>query len=206
MRQRIFGLALGYEDLNDQQTMREDPALQVVSGCQPEEEQPLASPSTLCRLENRISRPTLVALSRILVDQFLDSFSETPEELTLDLDATDDLVHGNQQQRFFHGYYKSYCFLPLYVFCGEQLLCAYLRPSKIDAAKHARAITKLLVGAIRDRWPQVKITIRADSGFCRWKLLRWCENNDVSYIIGIGRNRVLERMVAKLLQRSDIDR
>ena len=203
LAQRIISIALGYEDLNDQLTMREDPALQVVSGCQPEEDQPLASPSTLCRLENRINRSTLVALSQVLVDQFLDSFAEPPEELTLDLDATDDLVHGNQQQRFFHGYYKSYCFLPLYVFCGEQLLCAYLRPSKIDAAKHARAITKLLVRAIRTRWPQVKITIRADSGFCRWKLLRWCENNDVSYIIGIGRNRVLERRVAELLQRAE---
>ena len=203
LAQRIFSLALGYEDLNDQQTMRVDPALQLVAGCSPDAEEPMASPSTLCRLENRITRRTLVRLSAVFVEQFLDSHDTPPEEITLDFDATDDRVHGSQEQRFFHGYYKSYCFLPLYVFCGDQLLCAYLRPSKIDAAKHARAITKLLVDAIRQRWPDVKITIRGDSGFCRWRLMRWCDDHGVSYIFGLGRNKVLERRIAELLEQAE---
>jgi hypothetical protein len=205
LTQRIVSLALGYEDLNDQQTMRVDPALQAAAGCAPEEDQPLASPPTLCRLENRITRQTSVKLSAVLVNQFLDSFDEPPAELTLDFDATDDRIHGQQEGRFYHGYYKSYCFLPLYVFCGDQLLCAYLRPSKIDGAKHARAITKLLVDAIRERWPEVKITIRGDGGFCRWRLMRWCDNHGVSYIFGMGRNPVLKRRVAELLQQAESD-
>lgn len=203
LTQRIVSIALGYEDLNDQQTMRFDPALQATAGCPPEEDQPLASPSTLCRLENRMSRKTLVKLSGVLVKQFLDSFDELPNEITLDFDATDDLIHGQQEGRFYHGYYKNYCFLPLYVFCGDKLLCAYLRPSKIDGAKHARAITKLLVDAIRARWPDVKITIRGDSGFCRWRLMRWCDNHGVFYIFGLGRNAVLKRRVAELMQQAE---
>lgn len=203
LTQRIVSLALGYEDLNDQQTMRVDPALQTAARCSPEEDEPLASPSTLCRLENRITRKTLVRLSAVLVNQFLDSYDKPPDEMTLDLDATDDRVHGQQEGRFYHGYYKSYCFLPLYVFCGDQLLCAYLRPSKIDGAKHARAITKLLVDAIRARWPEVKITIRGDSGFCRWRLMRWCDNHGISYIFGLGRNAVLKRRVAELMQQAE---
>lgn len=203
LAQRICSLALGYEDLNDQQTMRVDPALQLVAGCSPDADDPMASPSTLCRLENRITRQALVRLSAVLVEQFLDSHDTPPDEITLDFDATDDRVHGSQEQRFFHGYYKSYCFLPLYVFCGDQLLCAYLRPSKIDAAKHARAITKLLVDAIRQRWPDVKIIIRGDSGFCRWRLMRWCDNHSVSYIFGLARNQVLERRIAELLEQAE---
>lgn len=203
LAQRIMSLALGYEDLNDQQAMRFDPALQTVSSGSLEEDQPLASPSTLCRLENRITRATLVRLSTILVEKFLASFSEPPPEITLDFDATDDRVHGQQEQRFFHGYYKSYCFLPLYVFCGDQLLCAYLRPSNIDGAKHSRAITKLLVEAIRKRWPEVRITIRADSGFCRWRWMRWCDRHHVSYILGLAGNKVLERRVADLLEQAE---
>ena len=205
LAQRIVSLALGYEDLNDQETLRVDPALQIVAGCSPEEDDPMASPSTLCRLENRITRKTLVRLSTLFVEQFLDSYDTPPDEITLDFDATDDRVHGTQDERFFHGYYKSYCFLPLYVFCGDQLLCAYLRPSKIDGAKHARAITKLLVDAIRERWPNVKITIRGDSGFCRWRLMRWCDNHGVSYIFGLARNKVLERRIAELLQQAELD-
>ncbi|MFO0911427.1 MAG: IS1380 family transposase [Pirellulales bacterium] len=203
LAQRVISLALGYEDLNDQQTMRTDPALQTVSGCSPETDRPLASPSTLCRLENRIDRATLGKLSAVLVEQFLNSFQEPPREITLDFDATDDRVHGNQEKRFFHGYYQSYCFLPLYVFCGDQLLCAYLRPSNIDGAKHSRAITKLLVTAIRNRWPEVKITLRADSGFCRWRLMRWCDKHDVSYILGVAGNKILERRVAGLLEQAE---
>ena len=203
LAQRIFSITLGYEDLNDQQTMRADPALQTAVGCEPEEESPLASPPTLCRLENRVNRKALVRMSKVLVDTFLASHQKPPKEITLDFDATDDPVHGNQERRFFQGYYNHYCFLPLYVFCGEHLLCAYLRPSNIDAAKHSRAITKLLVDYIRQRWPDVKITIRGDSGFCRWRLMRWCEKHGVSYILGLARNQVLERRIERLMEKAE---
>lgn len=193
--QRIMAIAQGYEDVNDHETLRRDAALQVATGCSPEEETPLTSPSTLCRLENRITRKTIVDLHRVMVDQFLDSHQKPPKEITLDFDATDDPTHGNQEHRFFHGYYRHYCFLPLYVFCGEQILCAYLRPSKIDGAKHSQAILKLLVDHIRKRWPHVKIVIRGDGGFCRRKLMRWCDRHDVGYIFGIARNKILARRI-----------
>ena len=204
LAQRIFSIALGYEDLNDQQTMRTDAALQVAAGVEPLEQEPMASPSTLCRLENRVLRQTLVRLSKILVDQFISSYETPPEEITLDFDATDDPVHGQQEGRFFHGYYRHYCFLPLYVFCGSQPLVAYLRPSKIDGAKHAKAITKLLVQHLRQAWPDVKITIRGDGGFCRWKLMRWCEKHDVLYCLGACRNKVLERHAADLMRQAEV--
>jgi len=202
LAQRIFSIALGYEDLNDQQSMRTDAALQVAAGVAPVEAEPMASPSTLCRLENRVLRQTCVRLSKILVDQFTASYPTPPEEITLDFDATDDPVHGQQEGRFFHGYYRRYCFLPLYVFCGSQPLLAYLRPSKIDGAKHAKAITKLLVEYLRAVWPEVKITIRGDGGFSRWKLLRWCEKHDVSYCVGTCRNKVLERHAEALMEQA----
>lgn len=203
LAQRIFSIALGYEDLNDQQTMRTDAALQTAAGVAPEEDQPMASPSTLCRLENRVLRQTLVRLSRILVDQFIASHKTPPQEITLDFDATDDPVHGEQEGRFFHGYYRHYCFLPLYVFCGSQPLVAYLRPSKIDGAKHAMAITRLLVGYLRQQWPDVKITIRGDGGFGRWKLMRWCEKHGVFYCLGISCNKVLQQHAAGLMQQAE---
>jgi hypothetical protein len=205
LAQRIFSIALGYEDLNDQQTMRTDAALQVAAGVDAEEDNPLASPSTLCRLENRVLRQTLVRLSKILVDQFIASHKTPPKEITLDFDATDDPVHGQQEGRFFHGYYRHYCFLPLYVFCGSQPLVAYLRPSKIDGAKHAKAITKLLVKYLREAWPDVKITIRGDGGFSRWKLMRWCEKHGVFYCLGTCRNQVLERHAAPLMTQAEND-
>jgi hypothetical protein len=205
LAQRIFSIALGYEDLNDQQTMRTDAALQAAAGVECEEDQPMASPSTLCRLENRVFRKTLVRLSRILVDQFIASYDSPPEEITLDFDATDDRVHGQQEGRFFHGYYRHYCFLPLYVFCGSQPLLAYLRPSKIDGAKHAKAIVKLLVEYLRESWPEVKITIRGDGGFCRWKLMRWCEKHDVCYCLGACRNQVLERHADALMKQAEAE-
>ncbi len=167
LAQRITAIALGYEDLNDHQTLRSDPALQLAAGEAPPAEAPLASPPTLCRLENRIDRATLVRMAAVLVDQFIAAHPEPPESLILDFDATDDPVHGHQEGRFFHGYYDQHCFLPLYVFCGDELLVAYLRPSNIDASKHARAILKLLVQRFRAVWPAVQITIRGDSGFCR---------------------------------------
>jgi hypothetical protein len=122
------------------------------------------------------------------------AIAKPPDELILDFDATDDLVHGNQDRRFFHGYYDNYCFLPLYVFCGSRLLVAYLRPANIDAALHSGAILKLLVKRIRQQWPNVRIIFRGDSGFCRWKLMRWADRNNVRYIIGLARNAVLERL------------
>jgi hypothetical protein len=204
LAQRIVAIALGYEDGNDHQTLRKDPALQTAADCSPVEDDAMASPPTLCRLENRIDRKTLVDLAGVLVEQFLASHDEPPEEIVLDLDATDDPTHGSQEGRFFHGYYGNYCFLPLYVFCGEQILCAYLRPSNIDAAKHSRAIVKLLVKRIRQEWPGVKIVLRADSGFCRWRLMRWCEKHGVSYIFGIARNQVLERCIAPLMNEAEV--
>jgi hypothetical protein len=200
--QRVYGLALGYEDLNDHQTLRTDPALQLAAGRVPDENIALASPPTLCRLENRIDRPTLIRIAGVLVDQFIASRAQPPEHLILDFDATDDPVHGRQEGRFFHGYYDHYCFLPLYVFCGDELLTAYLRPSKIDASQHARALLKLLVRRLRQAWPAVKITIRADSGFCRWRLMRWCDSHGIGYVLGLARNPVLERLAADEIARA----
>lgn len=200
LAQRIFSLALGYEDLNDQQTLRDDPVLQVAVGKTACEDAPLASPPTLCRLENRVSRKALVKMSAFPVEHFLASHKKPPAEIVLDFDATDDPIHGQQEGRFYQGYYRHYCFLPLYVFCGGFLLCALLRPSNIDGAKHARAVTKLLVDRIRREWPEVKITIRGDSGFCRRKLMRWCEKHEVNYVFGLARNPVLERRIAPLME------
>lgn len=203
LAQRILAIAAGYEDENDHQTLRGDPALQVATGRMPEEDSPLGSPSTLCRLENRINRQTIWRLQEVLVEQFLDSYSEPPAEITLDLDATDDPTHGEQEGRFFHGYYRHYCYLPLYVFCDEHLLVGYLRPSNIDAAKHSRGIVKLLVEKIRQRWPEVRITLRGDSGFCRWRLLRWCEKHRVNYLFGLARNSRLEALSRELEQQAE---
>ena len=196
LRQRIYGLALGYEDLNDHDTLRKDLAWQ--SGVERGEE--LASSPTLCRLENRADRRTAAAMSRVLVEQFVKSFKAAPAELILDFDATDDRVHGLQKGRFFHGYYGDWCFLPLYVFCGEQLLVSYLRPSNIDVAKHAWAILKLLVTRLRQAWPSSKIIFRGDSGFCRWKMLRWCERHGVDYIVGLAKNSRLLALAAESRQ------
>jgi hypothetical protein len=201
--QRVMAIALGYEDLNDHQTLRTDPVLQLAAGMPPSEELTLASPSTLCRLENRIGRRTLVQLAEVLVDQFLATHATPPDHLILDFDATDDRIHGNQEGRFFHGYYDHHCFLPLYIFCGDELLTAYLRPSNIDAAKHSRALLKLLVQKLRAAWPEVKITIRADSGFCRWRLMRWCDSHGIGYVLGLARNPVLERTARDERERAE---
>lgn len=192
LAQRIFGIALGYEDLNDHQSLRQDPLFQVLTERGIKDDFPLASPPTLCRLENRVDRPALVGMAKVFVDTFIASHPTIPEELVLDFDATDDVVHGSQENRFFHGYYDQYCFLPLYVFCGDQLLAAYLRPANIDGAHHSRAILKLLVQRFRQVWPKVRIVFRGDSGFCRWRLLRWCDRHQVKYIVGLARNSVLE--------------
>jgi hypothetical protein len=201
LAQRIFGIAAGYEDLNDHQRLRDDPLWQILTDHPGSDTHPqLASPPTLCRLENRISRRTTMNMAAVVVDTFIASFAVPPQHLMLDLDATDFEIHGHQERRFFHGYYDSYCFLPLYIFCGSQLLVAYLRPSQCDASLHVRAILRLLVARLRAAWPTVKITIRGDSGFCRWKLMRWCDRNDISYFLGLKRNPVLERK-AEVLSR-----
>jgi hypothetical protein len=196
LRQRIYGLALGYEDLNDHDTLRRDLAWQSAI----ERGEELASSPTLCRLENRADRGTAGAMSRVIVEQFIASFKTVPSELILDFDATDDRVHGGQEGRFFHGYYGDWCFLPLYVFCGEQLLVSYLRPSNIDVARHAWAILKLLVTRLRQTWPGVKIIFRGDSGFCRWKMLRWCERHGVDYIVGLAKNSRLLALAGEGMQ------
>jgi hypothetical protein len=199
LRQRIYGLALGYEDLNDHDSLRHDLLWQTAT----DRTEELGSCSTLCRLENRAGRKEAWLIHQVLFEQFVASFSAPPKELILDFDCTDDRVHGMQVGRAFHGYYYDYCFLPLYVFCGEQLLVSYLRPSNIDPAKHAWAILAKLVRALRERWPEVKIILRADSGFCRWKMLRWCESHQVDYIVGIAKNERLKALSAKLEQRAE---
>ncbi len=191
VRQRVHAIALGYEDLNDHDALRDDPVVQTAC----ERDELLASSSTLCRFEQRAERQWSIAIHRELLEQFIASFARPPEELVLDFDATDDPVHGRQPGRFFHGYYDGYCFLPLYVFCGQQLLVAYLRPSNIDASKHAWSILSLLVKRLRQAWPGVRIVFRGDSGFCRHRMLDWCDRNDVRYIVGLARNAVLEREV-----------
>jgi hypothetical protein len=196
LRQRVFGLCQGYEDLNDHDSLRGDLALQTAL----ERDKPAASSPTLCRFENRADRQSAVAIHRTIIDQFIASFKQAPSELVLDFDATDDLVHGNQEGRHFSAYYNNYCFLPLYVFCGEQLLAAYLRPASKDAALHAAAILKLLVTRLRQAWPGVRILFRGDSGFCRTRLLSWCERNDVAYVVGIAQNARLLALAASWRQ------
>lgn len=195
VRQRIYGLALGYEDLNDHDTLRRDLVWQSAVDRDTE----LGSSPTLCRLENRASRASAVAMHRVLVEQFVASFGAAPTELVLDFDATDDRVHGQQEGRAFHAYYGDWCFLPLYVFCGEQLLVSYLRPSNQDAAQHAWAVLKLLVTRLRQAWPQVKLIVRADSGFCRWRMLRWCDRHQVDYLLGLAKNARLLELAKPLL-------
>jgi hypothetical protein len=190
LRQRVYGIVQGYEDLNDHERLREDALLQSLL----DRKEALGSAPTLCRVENRANRAEMGALHREMVETFIASFSQPPEELVLDFDATDDPLHGKQEGRFFHGYYDGYCYLPLYVFCGEQLLVSYLRPSKIDGAKHAWAILALLVERLRQAWPTVRIILRADSGFCRHRMLTWCERHDVGYCVGLAQNTRLNAL------------
>lgn len=192
LRQRVYALAQGYEDLNDHDQLRHDLALQTALG----KVTAGASSPTLCRMEQQADREVAGAIHGVIVDRFIASFATAPTELILDFDATDDPVHGNQEGRFFHGYYDHYCFLPLYVFCGEQLLVSYLRPAKIDGAKHAGAILKLLVKQLRAAWPKVRIIFRGDSGFCRRRILSWCERNGVGYLVGLARNPRIEYLAS----------
>ncbi len=184
LRQRVYAVALGHEDVNDHGALRDDLALQTAVG----RDERLASASTVGRLDRAADRAWAWAAHMSMVEGFIAAFDRAPEELVLDFDATDDAVHGRQVGRFFHGYYDHYCFLPLYVFCGDHLLVSYLRPSNVDGAKHAWAILALLVKRLRQAWPEVRIILRADSGFCRHKMLSWCERKEVGYIIGLAKN------------------
>lgn len=202
--QRVIGIALGYEDLNDHDELRNDPVLAVLASklaAQRSDCAPLAGKSTLNRLELSRAEPTryhkishdTAAIESLFVDLFLGAHTKPPKQIVLDLDATDDPLHGNQEGKFFHGYYDSYCYLPLYIFCGRHLLAAKLRRANVDAAAGAVEETARLVAQIRRRWPRVRILLRGDSGFCRDALMAWCEANRVDYVFGLARNERLEQ-------------
>ena len=197
--QRVAGIALGYEDLNDHDELRHDPVLATLAGklaAQRSDCAPLAGKSRLNRLELSRAEPTryarlaadTAAIEKLFVDLFLDAHNSAPKQITLDLDATDDPLHGHQEGRFFHGYYDCYCYLPLYVFCGRHLLAAKLRQSNADASAGAVEEVARIVSQIRARWPCVRILLRADSGFAREALMAWCESNKVDYLFGLARN------------------
>ena len=222
--QRVYGLALGYEDLNDHDDLRRDPLLAVLVGKEdPEGEgrirqqdkgKAMAGKSTLNRLELTPAEPTAAELrykkivmkpeeiDRLLVDVFLESYTEPPEQIVLDVDATDDPLYGKQEGRFFHGYYMNYCYLPLYIFCGEFLLCARLRSSNIDAPEGTVEELERIVGQIRSRWPAVKVIVRGDSGFCRDGIMTWCEARQIDYVFGFAKNERLKAMIASELQQA----
>ena len=199
LRQRVYGITLGYEDLNDHDSLRHDLALQTFINKDSE----LASSPTLCRFENKANRQIAVDIHKQMIETFISSYEKPPKELILDFDPTDDLIHGEQIGRYYHGYYGNYCFLPLYVFCGKKLLAAYLRSSNKDGAHHAWAIFSLLVKRFRQEWPDVKIIFRGDSGFCRHEMLTWCEKNNLSYIVGIATNKRLAPNLKPLMQEAE---
>jgi Transposase DDE domain group 1 len=206
--QRVFGIALGYEDLVDHDHLRHDPVLAALAGKLEARRQncaPLAGKSTLNRLEHAPSEPARyhkighdgAAIEELFIDLFLEAHQTPPQQIILDLDATDDPLHGHQEGRFFHGYYDCYCYLPLYIFCGQHLLAAKLRRSNIDASAGAMAEVERIVGQIRARWPRVRILLRADSGFAREELMAWCEASGVDYLFGLARN---DRLVGAIVE------
>src|SRR5579859_8062648 len=207
--QRVYGLALGYEDLNDHEQLRQDPVMRVLAGKADVEESPLAGKSTLNRLELSDGTPSRYkkitfwknGIDELLVKIFLESYGAAPEEIVLDVDATDFPLHGEQEGRFFHGYYDCYCYLPLYVFCGRHLLVAKLRSAAIDAAAGAVEEVARVVAHIRGRWPRVHILLRADSGFAREDLMVWCEANGVEFLFGLAKN---ERLIAEIKTELDL--
>lgn len=209
LAQRIYGLALGYEDLNDHEQLRQDPLLKLLAG-KADLNEPLAGKSTLNRMElgdglpNRYKKITFwrEAIDELLIDVLLEAQAIPPEQIVLDIDTTDLAIHGAQEGRFYHGYYDHYCYLPLYVFAGEHVLCARLRPSNIDPAAGSRKEIERIVKRIRAAWPGVQIILRGDSGFCREELMAWCEANRVEYVFGMARNRLLEKMVAEALEQA----
>jgi hypothetical protein len=221
LRQRVFGLALGYEDLNDHDSLSRDPLLATVVGkaeptgagrrCRSDRDRPLAGKSTLNRLEltaeqsgpaDRYKKIALdfASMRQLFVSLFLDAHSSPPDQIVLDVDATDDPLHGVQEGRFFHGYYKSYCYLPLYVFCGEHLLAAELAVADVDPAVGAVAVLERIVSAIRARWPDTRIILRGDSGFAREGIMAWCEGTEkVEYVLGLAKNRRVSAEIAEEL-------
>lgn len=224
--QRVYGLALGYEDLNDHDDLRRDPLLAAAIGKRDmkgtkrrrleDRGNALAGRNTLNRLE--LTREGATAddrykkieldfdrVDRLLIETFLGSFEKPPKTITLDLDATDDPLHGHQEGRFFHGYYDCFCYLPLYVFCDDHLLCARLRTSGIDPSHGALEELAGIVAEIRAVWPHVKITIRGDSGFCRDETMTWCENHGIDYVFGLARNPRLERLLRKSMRKAKVD-
>jgi hypothetical protein len=214
--QRIVAIALGYEDLNDHDELRRDPVLAVLAGkleAQRSDCAPLAGKSTLNRLELSRPEPTRyhkvshdpAAIETLFVDLFLDAHTKAPAQIILDLDATDDPLHGQQEGRFFHGYYDTYCYLPLYVFCGRHLLAAKLRRANIDAAAGAVEEIARIVAQIRHRWRRTRILLRGDSGFARQELMAWCEANRVDYLFGLARNDRLEKAILPELITATID-
>jgi hypothetical protein len=209
--QRVFGIALGYEDLNDHDDLRHDPMMAVLAGklaARREECAPVAGKSTLNRLELSLLTSTRyhkishnpVAIKNLLVDLFLEAYARPPRQIILDLDATDDPLHGEQEGRFFHGYYDCYCYLPLYVFCGRHLLVSKLRSAAVDAAAGAVEEVARIVARIHARWPHTRILLRADSGFARDDLMSWCEANGVGFVFGLAGN---VRLVAEI--KSELD-
>jgi hypothetical protein len=212
LSQRIYGLALGYEDLNDHEQLRRDPLMAVLAGRR-ELEAPLAGKSTLNRLElpggaKRYHKIDYSAekLDALLSDLFIESHAQEPEQIVLDVDATDIPLYGHQPERFFHGYYDNYCYLPLYIFAGDQLLCARLRPSNVDGAAGALDEVKRIVAQLRARWPKVRIVVRGDSGFCREQLMAWCEGeeNRVDFLFGLARNSRLQKIVGKQMHEAKL--
>jgi hypothetical protein len=205
--QRVVGIALGYEDLNDHDQLRHDPVLSVLAGklaARREDCAPLAGKSTLNRLELSRPLPTRyhkishdpAAVEGLFVDLFLQAHKKAPRQIILDVDATDDPLHGHQEARFFHGYYDTYCYLPLYVFCGRHLLAAKLRPSNIDGSAGTVEEVVRIIAQIRRRWPKVGILLRGDSGFAREALMAWCEANGVDFLFGLARNERLVKAIA----------
>ena len=223
VKQRVLGITLGYEDLVDHDELCRDSVLAMLSGCtdltgagrvRPSDRgKPLAGKSTLNRLEltpeeggadERYKKTVadFVAMDALLVDVFLESYETAPEEIILDVDATDDPVHGHQAGRFFHGYYRHYCYLPLYIFCGEQLLCARLRTADRDGAAGTVEELACIIERIRVRWPAVRIIVRGDGGFCREELMSWCEGQGVEYVLGLAKNARLKALIADELQQA----
>jgi hypothetical protein len=220
LSQRVIGLALGYEDLNDWEQLRYDPLFKLLCRRMDLEENlpvdakaALAGKSTLNRLEltppdaterSRYKKIVYVEprIERLFVDVFLANHREAPRQIILDLDATDDPLHGSQEGRFFHGYYDEYCYLPLYIFCEDELLCAKLRPANIDASAGAKEELERIVEQIRQKWPEVKIIVRADSGFCREELMQYCETHNVNYVLGLARNSRLQQKIGKAMKKA----
>jgi hypothetical protein len=204
LAQRIYGLALGYEDLNDHEQLRKDPLFGVLAG-RADAQTTLAGKSTLNRLElgagtkDRYKKITFwkEAIDELLVKIFLEAHEHAPVQIILDVDSTDLPLHGKQEGRFFHGYYDSYCYLPLYIFCGEHVLCARLRESNHDAAFGSLQEIRRIVTQIRAAWPDVKIILRGDSGFCRNELMNWCEDSGVDFVFGLARNQRLRRIIGE---------